>query len=89
MNTAKTYAEKIATDYAPKETSDLKALKKLDRKAKQMANFVSYTHGIVCTLLLGVGMCFSLNIIGGGTALFLALGGIIGAFLTVRFFIQL
>lgn len=46
MNTAKTYAEKIATDYAPKETSDLKALKKLDRKAKQMANFVSYTHGI-------------------------------------------
>ena len=33
MNTDRTYAEKVAAEYAPKETSKVVALKKLDRKA--------------------------------------------------------
>ena len=35
MNTDKIYAEAIANEYAPKETSKVKALKRLDKKAKK------------------------------------------------------
>ena len=34
MNTDKAFAEKIAADYAPKKTSKVVALRKLDQKAK-------------------------------------------------------
>ena len=54
MNTDKTYAEKVAAEYAPKETSKVVALKKLDRKAKMGANIFGYTFGIVMALLLGI-----------------------------------
>ena len=37
MNTDKILAEKIASEYAPKETSKIVALKKLDKKAKEGA----------------------------------------------------
>ena len=47
MNTDKIYAEAIANEYAPKDTSKVLALKKLDRKAKNKANIFAYTFGIV------------------------------------------
>ncbi len=78
MNTDKTYAEKVASEYAPKETSKVVALRKLDRKAKMGANIFAYTFGIIMTLLLGVGMCFSLKIIGSGELWQDILGYIIG-----------
>ncbi len=81
MNTDKTYAEKIASEYAPKETRKVVALKKLDNRAKRPANVFAFTFGVVMTLLLGVGMCLSMNVIGGGSTLFTALGiavGVIG-----------
>lgn len=34
MNTDKTYAEQLASEYAPKDTSKVVALKKLDQRAK-------------------------------------------------------
>ena len=37
MNTDKAYAEKVALEYAAKETSKVVALNKLDRKAKMGA----------------------------------------------------
>ena len=37
MNTDKIYAEQIANEYAPKKTSKVVALKKLDQKAKRPA----------------------------------------------------
>ena len=81
MNTDKTFAEKIASEYAPKETRKVVALKKLDNRAKRPANVFAFTFGVVMTLLLGVGMCLSMNVIGGGSTLFTALGiavGVIG-----------
>ena len=78
MNTDKTYAEKIASEYAPKETRKVVALKKLDKRAKAPANVFAYTFGIVMGLLLGVGMCLSMNVIGGGGTLFMIVGVIIG-----------
>lgn len=78
MNTDKTYAEKIASEYAPKETRKVVALKKLDKRAKAPANVFAYIFGIVMALLLGVGMCLSMNVIGGGGTLFMIVGVIIG-----------
>ncbi len=81
MNTDKIYAEAIANEYAPKDTSKVIALKKLDRKAKSKANIFAYTFGIIMTLVLGVGMCLSMKVIGSGGAFMVAVGiavGIIG-----------
>ena len=79
MNTDKTYAEKIASEYAPKETRKVVALKKLDSRAKLPANVFAYTFGVVMALVLGVGMCLSLQVIGDGSSMFMALGAIVGA----------
>lgn len=77
MNTDKAYAEKIAGEYAPKETRKAVALRKLDSRARRPAAIFAYTFGTVMSLLLGIGMCLSMNVIGGGTA-FLILGAVIG-----------
>ncbi|MCD7770871.1 MAG: dihydropteridine reductase [Oscillospiraceae bacterium] len=78
MNTDKIVAESIAKDYAPKDTSKIVALKKLDRKAKSKANVFGYTFGVIMTLVLGVGMCLAMGVIGGGTVAMMVLGIVIG-----------
>ena len=78
MNTDKTYAEAIASEYAPKDTSKVVALRKLDRKAKMPANVFAYTFGIASSLVLGVGMCLSMGVIGGGSAPLMVLGVVLG-----------
>ena len=77
MNTDKIFAEKLAEEYSPKNDSKVIALKKLDQKAKNPANIFAYTYGIISTLILGTGMCLSMNII-GGTPIFMILGIIVG-----------
>ena len=78
MNTDKIYAEAIANEYAPKDTSKVIALKKLDRKAKSKANIFAYTFGVIMALVLGVGMCLSMRIIGNGSTWMMIIGIIIG-----------
>ena len=78
MNTDKMYAERIASEYAPKQTSKVVALKKLDNKAKLGANIFGYTFGLIMALVLGVGMCLSMKVIGDGSTLWFALGIVIG-----------
>ncbi len=78
MNTDKIYAEQLANEYAPKDTSKVVALKKLDAKAKLPATVFTYTFGIAAALITGVGMCLSMNVIGSGTALMVGLGVVIG-----------
>ena len=78
MNTDKAYAEKIASEYAPKETRKVVALKKLDNRAKRPANMFAYTFGVVMALLLGVGMCLSMKVIGDGSTLYTVLGVVVG-----------
>lgn len=77
MNTDKIYAEQLANEYAPKDTSKVVALQKLDAKAKLPANIFTYTLGIISALLMGVGMCLSMNVIGSGTTGMFVLGGIL------------
>lgn len=78
MNTDKIYAEKIASEYAPKETSKITALRKLDNKAKLPAEIFTYTFGIISALILGTAMCLCMNVIGNGSTLMMVLGVIIG-----------
>lgn len=78
MNTDKIYAEQLANEYAPKDTSKVVALRKLDAKAKRPANVFAYTFGIITALVTGVGMCLSMNVIGNGTTMMFVLGVIIG-----------
>lgn len=78
MNTDKIYAEQLANEYAPKETSKVVALRKLDAKAKRPARIFTYTFGIVFTLIFGTGMCLAMGQIGGATTASLILGIVIG-----------
>ena len=78
MNTDKIYAESVANEYTVKNTTKVVQLKKLDRRAKLPANIFAYTFGIVCALILGVGMCLSMKVIGDGSVGMTALGICVG-----------
>lgn len=78
MNTDKIYAEQLANEYAPKDTSKVIALRKLDARAKLPATIFTYTFVIIAALVTGVGMCLSMNVIGGGTTAMFVLGVIVG-----------
>lgn len=78
MNTDKTYAEQLAAEYAPKDTSKVVALRKLDRRAKLPAAVFTYAFGIASALVMGVGMCLSMGVIGGGGALMTGVGVVVG-----------
>ncbi|MBR7177916.1 MAG: dihydropteridine reductase [Oscillospiraceae bacterium] len=77
MNTDKIYAESIAKEYAPKDNSRIVALRKLDAKAKLPATIFAYTFGIFSALVAGLGMCLSMQVI-GGTMPLTALGIVLG-----------
>lgn len=91
MNTDKIIAEKIAGEYAPKTTSKVAALKKLDRKAKMGAEIFGYTFGIICSLIMGTGMSFAMGVIGDGSLTTMIIGiaiGLVGIFgVSINYFI--
>lgn len=81
MNTDKIIAENIASEYAPKKTSKLVALKKLDRKVKQGPEIFGYSLGVISSLILGIGMCFSMGVLGNNSLPMILMGvgiGILG-----------
>ena len=80
MNTDKIWAESIAKDYAPKDSSKIVALKKLDNKAKLPATVFTYACGIISALVFGTGMCLAMQVIGSSMVLGIIIGiiGMIG-----------
>ncbi len=60
------YAEKLRKEYAAKtaEENKLDTLHKLDAAARRPAEIFAYTFGIIGALVLGVGMCLAMEIIG-------------------------
>ncbi len=78
MNTDKIYAEQIANEYAPKDTSKVVALRKLDAKAKRPAIIFTYSVGIISALIFGTGMCLAMGQIGNGTTGSFVLGIVVG-----------
>lgn len=78
MNMDKIYDEQLANEYAPKDASKVVALRKLDKRAKLPATIFTYTFGIISALITGIGMCLSMNVIGGGSSLMSVLGIVVG-----------
>lgn len=74
MNTDKIWAESIAKDYAPKDSSKIVALKKLDNRAKLPAIIFTYSCGIISALVFGTGMCMAMKVIGNSMALGIIIG---------------
>ena len=69
--------ERLVAEYAPKKKTGLDEAIRLDRKAKLPALILAYSLGIIGALVLGVGMCLAMEVIGGGT-LTMAIGVVIG-----------
>lgn len=81
MNTDKIYAESIAKEYAAKEERKVVALRKLDAKAKTPSRIFGLCLGVISSLVLGVGMCLAMNVIGDGSAVTVGVGvgvGVVG-----------
>lgn len=78
MNTDKIFAEQLANEYAPKDTSKVVALRKLDAKAKRPACIFTYSVGILSALVFGTGMCLAMGQIGSGTTGSFVLGIVVG-----------
>lgn len=74
------YAEKLKKEYSAgsKEVTKLDQLKALDKKVKKPAMIFSYIFGTIGALILGVGMCLAMKIIGGTTA-FMIVGIVVGS----------
>ncbi len=58
MNTDKIYAEQLTNEYAPKDTSKVIALRKLDAKAKLPAVVFAYTFGIIAAFAVKMDEAF-------------------------------
>ena len=69
---------RLRAEYAPKEKTPLDEALRLDRKAKLPAHIFAYTFGVIGALILGIGMCFAMKVIGDGTDLMMYLGSAIG-----------
>ena len=62
------------------QNSNIKALKKLDNRAKLPATIFTYSCGIISALVFGTGMCLSMQVIGSNMILGIIIGiiGLIG-----------
>ena len=77
-NLDKIYAKRIAEEYAPKTTTKVVQLKKLDQKVKRPANIFAFTFGTICALIAGSGMSMVMTDFGLSGTAGLVLGIILG-----------
>ena len=83
------YAQAVRAEYAPgsEEEGKLEQLKKLDRAARRPAEIFAYTFGIVGALVLGVGMCLAMEVIGSMMPLGIVIGVVGIAMVTANYFL--
>ncbi|MBR1975397.1 MAG: dihydropteridine reductase [Clostridia bacterium] len=55
--------EMIRAQYTERQTTKVDELTALDRKAKLPAQIFAYSFGVVAALILGVGMCFAMEVL--------------------------
>ena len=89
MEQEKQYAQQVRAEYAPgsEEEGKLEQLKKLDRAARRPAEIFAYTFGIVGALVLGVGMCLAMEVIGSMMPLGIVVGVVGIAMVTANYFL--
>lgn len=83
------YAQKMRETYAPKSAQESKfeQLRQLDRAARRPANVFTWTFGIIGTLVLGVGMCLAMEVIGNLMPVGVAVGVVGIAMVAANYFI--
>lgn len=64
MENQNEYIARVRNGYVPQEHTKLDELKALDRKARMPALIFAYIFGSVAALVLGVGMCLAMKVIG-------------------------
>lgn len=77
-NLDKVYAKRIAEEYAPKTTTKVVRLKKLDQKVKRPANIFAYTFGSFAALIAGAGMSMVMTEFGPSGTIGLVVGIVLG-----------
>ena len=89
MEQEKQFAQQVRAKYAPgsEEEGKLEQLKKLDRAARRPAEIFAYTFGIVGALVLGVGMCLAMEVIGSMMPLGIVIGVVGIAMVTANYFL--
>ena len=70
--------KQIKETYSEHGESDYEKLRRLDAKAKRPAEAFAYTFGVIAALILGVGMCLAMHVIGSATVAMTAVGVVIG-----------
>lgn len=77
MSEKEKIVNQIKEGYEPKTKTKYDELIALNRRVELPAYIFAYTFGIIASLVLGLGMCLAMQVIGTG-ALFMALGIVIG-----------
>ena len=67
-------ANKIKDGYIEKPITKLDELKALDKKVKKPAKVFAYIFGTIGSLVLGVGMCFAMKVLGDIMAVGIVVG---------------
>ncbi|MBQ8446480.1 MAG: dihydropteridine reductase [Clostridia bacterium] len=81
--------ESIRNDYVEKKRTKLNEMMELDRKAKMPATVIAYILGIIGSLILGVGMCFAMDVLAipYGMVIGIAVGVVGIAIVSVNYFL--
>lgn len=83
------YAEAIRREYEPKteQVTKLEELKALDAKVHRPAAVFAYTFGVIGALVLGVGLCLAMKVIGDLMELGIVIGIVGIAMVSVNYLI--
>ena len=83
------YAEEIRRAYQDKNADEpkLERLRKLDRTVRRPAEILAYTFGVLGALVLGIGMCLAMKVLGDLMPLGIAVGVVGIAMVTANYFL--
>lgn len=68
------FLTKIRKNYATNEPKKLDELKAMDKKVRKPAVVFAYVFGVIASLVMGVGMCLAMKVVGNMFALGIAIG---------------
>lgn len=81
------YVKSIREEYEERDETKIEKLRRLDQKVKTPANIFAYVFGIAGALILGVGMCLAMKIIGDLMPLGIVIGCVGIVMVSVNYFI--
>lgn len=89
MENERKYAEEIRKQYQPNSETEskLEKLHKLDGAVRRPAEIFAYTFGVLGALILGVGMCLAMEVIGSMMPLGIVIGIVGIAMVAANYFI--